>query len=167
MLENVRDNEDLVFQVSVVIMMLSNRLGQGDDLFEMGLEETFQVAFAEVTGVDTWRLDQQVIEIWMEVIGVLDDLIQDGEDFIVEVQFFSYATMITNNFVSLVYLVLYPNVLLGERTFDCIDQMKEIHIEMPMLLKSLQLRIEQLVDILIIPSLTCFLRKFIDDWMQV
>ena len=29
--------------------------------------------------------------------------------------------MITNNFVSLVYLVLYPNVLLGERTFDCID----------------------------------------------
>ena len=27
MLENVRDNEDLVFQVSVVIMMLSNRLG--------------------------------------------------------------------------------------------------------------------------------------------
>ena len=45
--------------------------------------------------------------------------------------------------------------------------MKEIHIEMPMLLKSLQLRIEQLVDILIIPSLTCFLRKLIDDWMQV
>ena len=41
----------------------------------MGLEETFQVAFAEVTGVDTWRLDQQVIEIWMEIIGVLDDLI--------------------------------------------------------------------------------------------
>ena len=87
----------------------------------MGLEETFQVAFAEVTGVDTWRLDQQVIEIWMEVIGVLDDLIQDGEDFIVEVQVFSYASMITNNFVSLVYLVLYPNVLLGEGTFDCID----------------------------------------------
>jgi hypothetical protein len=57
----------------------------------------------------------------MEIVGGLKDLIQNAEYFIVVVQVLYDGTIVADQFVLLVYLVLPSDVLLGERTLDSID----------------------------------------------
>lgn len=99
----------------------------------------------------------------MEIVGVFDQIIQDRKNFIIEVQFFSDRAIVANQFVLLVYLILPSDVFLGERPFDGVDKIIEVHIEVPMFLKIMELRMEESVDILTVSLLIGLFCRFVED----